>query len=206
MSNKNLFQSQKEKQANQEKIPVQKQSQQHKQTIEKNVSEKVPIENKSVDKKIEKKNKKDDDRNIGIKNYVEECKQNVQIPVSDDSIDYLESQMDQLNETTNLGEKVELHSKLMDYIKKLEKEVDSMIEMMDDIESDAVSDEIKKENIITDTTDVSDDIMNLDDLLGKFKKEDVMQMKMIYLKKLYEYTAKCREKCEQNHMTIKTCN
>jgi hypothetical protein len=151
-------------------------------------------------------NKNCDMSTTNIEKDVENLKKNLAIPVSDDSLDFLETQLDILNDTTNLGEKVTMHSKLIDYTKRLENEVDTMIELMDKIDINNVSEEIKREKNNSDTTDVSDDIINLDKLLGELQEEDVMQIKIMYMRKIIDQIERCRSKCEKSKMTLRKCN
>lgn len=139
-------------------------------------------------------------------NWVQNLKKNLEVPVSNDSLDFLETQMDILNDTTNLGEKVNMYSKLGDYTKKLENEVDMMIELMDTLDISTVCEDIKREKNNNDTSDVSDDIINLDKLLGELKNEDVMQIKILYMRKIIDQIEKCRSKCEKSKMTVTKCS
>ena len=139
-------------------------------------------------------------------NDLANLRKNLMNPVSDDSLDFLETQLDILNDSTNLGEKVTMHAKLVDYTKRLENEVDTMIELMDKIDINTVSEDIKRDKNNSDTTDVSDDIINLDKLLGELREEDVMQIKILYLRKIIDQIENCRSKCEKSKLTITKCN
>lgn len=152
------------------------------------------------------KKKEKDCINTNIDKEVRTLRSNLEIPVSDDSLDFLETQIDTLNDTKNLGTKVTLHAKIMDYTKRLESEVDNMIELMDKIDYNVVSEAIKKNKNNADTSDVSDDIINLDKLLSDLQEEDVMQIKLLYMRKIIDQIERCRSKCEKSKMTVNKCN
>lgn len=133
-------------------------------------------------------------------------KKNLEILVSDDSLDFLETQIDTLNDTKHLGRKVTMHAKLIEYTRRLENEVDNMIELMDTLDMNAATEKIKKEKNDSDTTDVSDDIINIDKLLKELQDEDVMQIKLLYMRNLIDQIEKCKSKCEKSKMTVTNCS
>lgn len=163
--------------------------------------------------KILKKKKKDDknsdqdlSQNPDLEKDIEQLKKNLKIPVSDDSLDYLESQIDILNDTSNLDTKVQLHSKLIEYTQQLTNEIDNMTDLLEKIDVDAISELIKSDVNQSASTEVTDDIVNIESLMAKLKEEEVMQIKMLYLKKLIDRVGRCKAKCESNKLTINKCN
>lgn len=137
---------------------------------------------------------------------VERLRMALKTPVSDDTLDALEGEIDKLNDTSNLGEKVRLHTKLESQTKLLEDEIDLMIDMMDDLDFDKAYESIKTDKNKTDTTDVTDDIVNLDKLMNSLKQEDVMQIKIMYVQKMLNHIARCRALCDQSKLIVSKCN
>ncbi|VBB17832.1 hypothetical protein YASMINEVIRUS_295 [Yasminevirus sp. GU-2018] len=146
----------------------------------------------------------------GVKDDLESditnLKKTLTIPVSDDTLDQLEGEIDRLNDTSNLSEKVKLHASLVSHTKQLEATIDSMVDMIDQVDIDAACEEIKKNKNASESTDVSDNVANLDKLLSGMKNEEVMQIKILYMKKIIDTIARCREACEQNKLVISKCN
>lgn len=161
----------------------------------------------SVKSEVKKKEtkKKQTENDVDITD-IEKIRKSLSIPVSDDVMDYLESQVDQLKSTDNLGEKVSIHTKLLEYTKSLEKEIDEMIDMIEKIDYNDVYEDIKNDINSQDTTDVSDDILNLEKIMSKLKEEDVMQIKLLYMKKILDRVRLCKAKCGEHKMTINKCN
>lgn len=134
------------------------------------------------------------------------AKKTLKHPVSDDTLDDLEAQVDKFNETKHLGEKISIHSKLKDSIQILEQEVDDMVEIIDRIDIDAVSAELKHSTDINDRTDITEDIVNLEKMVEGMKEEEIMQIKLLHIKKITDIVKKCKSKCDSSKMRIAKCN
>lgn len=138
---------------------------------------------------------------------LETIRKNLKYAVSDDSFDYLESQADKLNETNNLGEKINIYSKIQEYAKNIEEEIEKIAEIIDKLDTDAVTEEITKRMDMTDeTSDISDDIVNIEKMTEELKGEDVMQIKLIHYQKIIEKIKFCKAKCDSSKMKIAKCN
>lgn len=137
---------------------------------------------------------------------VAQAKKALQHPVSDDTLDDLEAQVDKFNETKHLGEKIKLHSALKDSIQTLEQEVDDMVEIIDKIDIDAVSAELKQTAEVSDRTDITDDIVSLEKMVEGMKEEEIMQIKLMHIQKITEIVKRCKSKCDSSKMRIAKCN
>jgi disulfide oxidoreductase YuzD len=130
-------------------------------------------------------------------------------PVSDDTMDYLEAQVDRFNESKNLGEKINIHSKLKEYVSNIDREIDQMYELIDKYDTDAIGEEIMAENdasMINNDIDVENDIANLESMVDKLKEEEIMQKKMVHLQSILEKINRYRSKCDSSKMRIAKCN
>lgn len=123
-------------------------------------------------------------------------------PVSDDSLEHIESQIEKMNETDVLSEKISIHDKLVDYTKTMENEINTMIDMLDNIDVNKTLDDIQ----YCDSNNIDDDIVNLNKMMENLKEEQVMQMKLNYLKKMIEQVQKCRTIAEKNKLTMTKVN
>lgn len=137
---------------------------------------------------------------------IEHFRKTLTVPVSDDALDQLERQIDIMNDTTNLSEKVRLQTSLVSHTKQLEAAIDSMVDMIDQIDVNAASEAFKKENNDANGIDVSDNVASLDKLLSKLKNEDVAQIKIMYMIKITDIIAKCKATCERNRLVVSKCN
>lgn len=124
--------------------------------------------------------------------------------LSDDVIDYLDSEVDRLQETKNLGEKINIHAKLIDTVKVLEKEINEMVDMIDRID---LNDNLKQSISCTnETTDINDDLVNLEKMMEDMDKEEVMQMKIKHYLRIVDIVKRCKAKCLENGMKVVKCN
>lgn len=139
-------------------------------------------------------------------NHVAQIKQGLEHPVSDDTLDDLEAQVDKFTETKDLSERIKLHSILKSSVRILEEEVDQMVELIDRIDIDAVNTEIRKTTENTDRTDITDDIVNLEKMMEGMKDEEIMQLKLMYVQKITEIVKRCKSKCDSSKMKITKCN
>ena len=89
----------------------------------------------------------------------------IKFKVSDDTLDYLYTQVDEFNETDNLGKKIAIHRKLQTITKTLIDEIDTMVEMIDDIDQSELNSEFY-ESKDDDNDDINDDIIKLDVLVS----------------------------------------
>lgn len=128
----------------------------------------------------------------------------IKYPISDDTIDYLDSCVDRLNDTKNIGEKISLHSTLTDTIKNLEVEIDHMVEIVDNIDIEKNSDDTNFEGC--DNTSIDDDIVNLEEIMQKLKVDDILQTKIMQLQRISDLIIKCRRKCNNGQIQMCKCN
>lgn len=124
-------------------------------------------------------------------------------PISNNTMEYVESQIDKLNETDNLSEKINIHAKLTEYTKTLESEINSMIDTLDNINID---DAIIDTQTICDSTDIDDDIVNLNKMMENMQEEEIMQTKLDYLKKMITQVQKCKKITDNNKMSVTKIN
>src|SRR5579872_4891957 len=113
----------------------------------------------SANTKPNKNNKKNNNSDNNIETNVASTNAN-SILLSDDVIDYLDSEIDRFNETKNLGDKISLHSKLIDTINTLETEIDAMINNVDKMDAVYVNMNDKNEKLNSnnnDDIDINDD-------------------------------------------------
>lgn len=134
-----------------------------------------------------------------------DLEQEIKYPISDDTMDALEAEVDALNSTQNIGEKVRLHTKLKESIQALSKEIDDMVEIVDKIDIDSVSADLKREMDRDDGTDIADDIVNLDKVFEKLQEEDVLQKKIEYMQKLTTMVQRCKARCDTSRLRIASC-
>ncbi len=139
----------------------------------------------------------DSDLNLNLK-------KNILNPVSDDSLDYLDSQMDNFNETNNLGEKISIYDHLKESVNNLEKEVVDMLKIIDTVDMETFNnDDSNSEN---DKTDINDDIANIEKMIEGLKEEEIMQIKIKHFERIADVVRKCKAKCHTNNMKITKCN
>ena len=122
------------------------------------------------------------------------------ILISNDTFDQIEALTEQLNDTVKLEEKINLHTKLDTYIKDVEKSLDAMCNIVENIDFDATCNDNKNiENYNIDS-------VNLDNLLSELKDESVLQTKIKYMEQILEHVKKCKKMCEKNKLVIAKCN
>lgn len=129
----------------------------------------------------------------------------IETPVSDDMMDYLDAENDKLNASKNLSEKIGLHNKLTNMIKRIGNEVDDMVAIIDKLDVESVTEELLQDATENDT-EIEDDIVNMDKMLIGLKDEGILQIKIEYLKRLTDMVKNCRRKCDPTKMVISKCN
>jgi hypothetical protein len=143
-----------------------------------------------------------------IKVFTEESankKLKLENPISDDTLDYLDSQIDKFNETTKLGEKINIHNELSTTIKKLEKEIDDMADIIDKIDVENVKSEHNRESN-SNVSSIDNDIVTLEKLVEGMKEEDILQIKIFHLQKIAEIIRNCKSKFNNADLRISKCN
>ena len=136
----------------------------------------------------------------------EKIEKEINHPISDDTMDYLDSCVDKLNETKNIGEKISLHSKLNDTIGDLEKEIDNMVDIIDNIDIDTINNDINTNQVETDKSSIDDNIVNLELMLQNMKEEEILQTKIIHLQRITDMVKNCRKQCNVSQIKIHKCN
>ena len=81
-----------------------------------------------------------------------------------------------------------------------------MVEIIDKIDIDAVSAYLKQTSEANDKTDITDDIVNLEKMVEGMKEEDIMQIKLMHIRKITEIVNRCKSKCDSSKMRIAKCN
>jgi hypothetical protein len=152
--------------------------------------EKIEKAEKKTEKKVDKKADKKEETKI-------------KYPISDDTLDELESKVEKFNDMENIGDKIALHSELKETITQLEQEVDDMVEMIDKIDTDVIN---NKESSSSEQSDITDDVINIEKMIDGMKEEEIMQIKLTHLKKLILMIQKCKSKCGSSNMRISKCN
>lgn len=140
-----------------------------------------------------------EDSDLSIDQFAKQIK----TPISDSMMDYLDAENDKLNESNILSEKIEQHNKLKDMIQLISIEVDNMVDFIDKLDVNAVTEELLQDS---DKTGVEEDIVNMDKMLVGLKDEEVMQVKIKYLERLINMLQKCKAKCDPTKMRISKCN
>lgn len=129
------------------------------------------------------------------------------MPISDDTLDYLDSQVDELNDTNNLSEKIAIHRRLDDITKNLVSEIDSMVDIIDKVDQTFLTSEL----LDTDdddhgSGDVNDSIVKLEKMIEGMQEEDSMQVKIEHYKRITEVVKRCKAKCTADTMSVAKCN
>lgn len=124
--------------------------------------------------------------------------------ISDDTLDYLDSEIDKFNNTTKLGEKISIHKKLELVTKNLIDEINNMVSIVDNIdkniEVDESSDDIEDINI-------DDMFVNIEKMLEDMKNDEPILMKIKHYERIMNIVKKCRTKCSKKEiMNITKCN
>jgi hypothetical protein len=136
---------------------------------------------------------------------MDELRKNINNPISDDTLDYIDSQVDRFNETQNLGGKISIHAKLTESVKDLEKEINDMIDIIDKTDINQVSEDLRTSNSMNETTDITSDIMNLEKMIEVLREEDIMQVKIMHYKRIAAIVRKCKAVCDTTKMKIINC-
>jgi hypothetical protein len=117
--------------------------------------------------------------------------------VSEDTFDYLDTQVDEFNDTDNLGEKIVIHNNLKTITQNLIEEIDSMVEMIDDIDNESLNDEIIENN-----DNIDDDIIKLEGMIENMEEEESMLLKIKHYKRIIGIVKKCKNKTNQEPMQV----
>lgn len=135
----------------------------------------------------------------------------IKYPLSDDILDELDSQLDNFNETKNLGEKITIHSKLSETIENLENEINSMITLIEKedqiyLDSDLLNNTDPQDDDYTDNLD--DNIINIERHLENMKSEEILQYKLKHYQRIIRIVQKSKEKigCTEKIMNVAKCN
>lgn len=128
------------------------------------------------------------------------------LPISDDTLDFLDAQVDEFNDTDNLSKKIAIHRQLEEVTKGLVQEIDGMVEIIDQVDQAFLNSELVDVDDQSESTDVNDDIVKLEKMVEGMKEADVMQVKIEHYKRITEAVKRCRAKCTADTMSVAKCN
>lgn len=128
--------------------------------------------------------------------------------VSDDTLDYLDTQVDEFNDTNNLTKKIAIHRNLQEITKSLIDEIDNMVEIIDNIDQTVLNSEFYDTNDNNDNknNDINDDIINVEEMINNMEEEESMEIKISHYKRITDIVKKCRLKCDIDQMNILNVN
>ena len=127
--------------------------------------------------------------------------------VSDDTLDYLDTQVDEFNDTTNLTKKIAIHRNLQEITKSLINEIDNMVEIIDNIDQTVLNSEFYDTNDNDNkNNDINDDIINVEEMINNMEEEESMEIKISHYKRITDIVKKCRLKCDIDQMNILNVN
>lgn len=136
-------------------------------------------------------------------------------PISDDTLDYVDSQVERLAETENLGEKISIHQQLKETIKRLENEINELAERIDKIDTETFK-ELSTIGIQENNDDPSNGslpggslpggIANIERLVGSLQNEEILQNKVAHFERLADIVKNCKLKCIASDVRLKKCN
>jgi hypothetical protein len=127
-----------------------------------------------------------------------------QLPLSDDTLDYVDSQMEKLTDTENLAEKICIHQQLKDTIKKLENEINDLAERIDKIDTDTFK-ELGSMGQMSDG-DPDDGLANIEQIVNDLPNEETMQQKVAQFERLANIVKSCKMKCIASEVKMRKCN
>jgi hypothetical protein len=123
-------------------------------------------------------------------------------PLSDDMLDTLETDIERLNETKNLSEKISIHRKVNKITTHLENEVATMILKLDEINNMNESNTCDE----TDIPDIDAEIINIESMIKKMESCETIQDKIHEYEKIVKCIRKCKHSDNKPNMTVSTCN
>ncbi len=132
---------------------------------------------------------------------------NIKNPISDDTLDSLDSQVEKLTETKNLGEKISIHQQLKETIRRLESEINELAERIDKIDTEAFKElSTLSQSQVNGDDDLNNDIVNIEKLVGSLQNEEILQNKVAQYERLADIVKSCRSKCIASEVKLKKCN
>ena len=84
---------------------------------------------------------------------------------------------------------------------KLESELNRVASIIDTIDEHSTASAIQSSNLKMDTDDY---MISIEELKTKIQTEDVLQVKLAYLKKLIEKVEHCKANCKPRKLTLST--
>ena len=136
-----------------------------------------------------------------VSEEIEEIRRSLPIDLSQDIFDDAEGRADSLKETNDLGKKLKLHKELETTMHKLESELNRVASIIDTIDEHSTASAIQSSNLKMDTDDY---MISIEELKTKIQTEDVLQVKLAYLKKLIEKVEHCKANCKPRKLTLST--
>ena len=126
-------------------------------------------------------------------------------PLSDDTLDYVDSQVEKLTDTDNLSEKISIHQQLKDTIKKLETEINDLAERIDKIDTETFK-ELSAMGQTTNEDDPNEGIANIEQIIGNLQNEETLQHKVAQFERIADIVKSCRFKCIASDVKLRKCN
>lgn len=132
----------------------------------------------------------------------------IENPISDDTLDYVESQVEKMTEADNLGEKISIHQQLKDTIERLENEINELAERIDKIDTDTFRElnTLSQSQILDDIENPNDGIINIEQLVDSLQNEEILQNKVTQFERIADIVKSCKLKCIDNEVKLRKCN
>lgn len=124
--------------------------------------------------------------------------------ISEDTLDYLDTQIDDFNDTDNLGQKIAIHNKLKAITDELIQEIDLMVEIIDNIDDNTLNNEFyetKEEN-----DDINDNIIKLEDMIENMEEEKSLSLKINHYKRIIGIVNKCKKNINVGKINVLNVN
>jgi oligoendopeptidase F len=125
------------------------------------------------------------------------------IVLSDDLLDILETELEELDNEENLSEKISKHSKLNNEVERILELVNSFISTINEIDDGEIE---LIDEIDDDSFNISDEIISIEKELEKLDIDDNMKKKLIDYKIINEKIRRAKKKVEESSVNIKVIN
>lgn len=126
--------------------------------------------------------------------------------VSDDTLDYLEIQVDKYNEMKNLGEKVDLNKRLNDVMRVLTSDIDEMTDLIGDEKYLQMELSTKDENFDDLTDDISDNIVKIEnDVKNLSLSDECVNLQVKQYIKIIKKIRHCKDQYVSTKMKVTNC-
>lgn len=127
-------------------------------------------------------------------------------PISDDTLDALETDIEHLNETKKLSEKISIHRKLNTITTNLENEIGAMVLKLDEINKlDTTSSVIPLSDPLS-APDIDIELLNIESMIQSMESYDTIQDKINEYEKIVHCIRKCKQIDMKPNMIVRTCN